>query len=71
MPLLRIRSSNLDANVPQFAAVASGGAYLLTSNTISSNATISSGYNALSIGPLNIVNNSNVVVSSGSRWLIL
>ena len=47
------------------------GAYLLNSNTVSSNVIIQNGYNALSVGPLNIANNVNVSVSTGSRWLIL
>ena len=44
---------------------------LLTSNTVSANYTVASGYNALSVGPTTVTSGISVTVTSGQRWLIL
>ena len=51
--------------------VSASGGYLLNSNTISSNVTLSSGFNALSVGPLTILANVVVTQANSTRWLIL
>ena len=43
----------------------------LNSNTISSNITISTGYNGFAVGPITIANNISVTVANNSRWVIL
>jgi len=51
--------------------VTASGGYLLNSNTITSNVTLASGYNALSVGPLTIAANVVVTQANSTRWLIL
>ena len=43
----------------------------VNANTISSNATISSGTNGISTGPITIANGISVTVATGSRWVIV
>ena len=43
----------------------------INANTISSNASIDSGTNGLSSGPITIANSISVTVATGSRWVIL
>jgi len=53
------------------SVVTASGGYLLNSNTITSNVTLASGYNALSVGPLTIAANVVVTQANSTRWLIL
>ena len=46
------------------------GIIRVNANTITTNATISSGYNASSAGPLLIANNVTITTSNGSVWTI-
>ena len=49
----------------------SANGYFINSNTITSNITVTSGNNALSIGPITVNNNVTTLVQSASRWIIL
>jgi hypothetical protein len=44
--------------------------FFLNSNTVSANVTIPSGYNAFAVGPLTQASNVQIVVSSGSKYVI-
>ena len=48
-----------------------GGSILTNTTTVTTNATISSGTNGLSVGPVTINNGITVTVANGQRWLIL
>jgi hypothetical protein len=48
-----------------------GGVVYENSTTISSNYTISSGKNGLSVGPITVASGVTVTVPSGKRWVIL
>ena len=49
----------------------SSNGYFINSNTVTSNITVSSGNNALSVGPLTINNNITTLIQTASRWVIL
>lgn len=57
-----------NANVTQVTAM---NGLFYNSNTVSSNATVGSGYNAMSAGNVTVANGVVVTVSSGSRWVII
>jgi trimeric autotransporter adhesin len=57
-----------NANVTQVTAM---NGLFYNSNTVSSNCTVGSGYNAMSAGNVTVANGVVVTVSSGSRWVIL
>ena len=40
-------------------------------SNVSANVTVSTGYNAMSVGPMTVANGVSVTVSSGQRWVIL
>lgn len=42
-----------------------------TTQTISSNYTITPGCSAMSVGPITIASGVNITISAGSRWAIL
>ena len=44
---------------------------ILNANTISSNITVPTGVNAISVGPMTIANGVSVTISTGNRWIIL
>jgi len=48
-----------------------GSPFMINSTTVSQNATIASGTNAQSVGPITINSGVAVTVSSGQRWLIV
>lgn len=50
--------------------VASNGLYL-NASTINNSYTISSGNNAMSVGPITVASGKSVTVSSGQRWVVL
>lgn len=47
------------------------GAIQINNNTITSNYTIMSGQNGLSVGPITVQSGSAVTVSNGQRWVVL
>ena len=57
-----------NANVTQVTAM---NGLFFNANTVSSNATVGSGYNAMSAGNVTVANGVTVTVSSGSRWVIV
>lgn len=57
-----------NANVTQVTAM---NGLFFNSNTVSSNCTVGSGYNAMSAGNVTVANGVSVTVSSGSRWVVL
>ena len=57
-----------NANVTQVTAM---NGLFYNSNTVSSNCTVGSGYNAMSAGNVTVANGVVVTVSSGSRWVII
>jgi hypothetical protein len=61
-------ATNATAISPVFAA--SNGLILNNAN-VSANYTIATGYNAMSVGPITVLANVAVTVSSGNRWLVL
>jgi len=46
-------------------------AFVETSTTITSNYTISTGYNAITAGPVSVANSVVVTIPSGSNWVIV
>jgi hypothetical protein len=57
-----------NANVTQVTAE---NGLFYNANVVSSNATVGSGYNAMSAGNVTVANSVTVTVSSGSRWVII
>ncbi len=57
-----------NANVTQVTAM---NGLFYNANVVSSNATVGSGYNAMSAGNVTVANSVTVTVSSGSRWVII
>ena len=57
-----------NANVTQVTAM---NGLFFNANTVSSNATVGSGYNAMSAGNVTVANGVTVTVSAGSRWVII
>lgn len=57
-----------NANVTQVTAM---NGLFFNANTVSSNTTVGSGYNAMSAGNVTVANGVSVTVSSGSRWVVL
>jgi hypothetical protein len=55
-------------------ATGPAGAYsgmVLHTDTITSNTTISSGNNAISVGPITQANNITITLASGQRWIVI
>jgi hypothetical protein len=50
--------------------VASNGLQL-NASTVNASYTISSGYNAMSVGPVTVASGKSVTVTSGQRWVVL
>ena len=57
-----------NANVTQVTAI---NGLFFNSNTVSSNCTVGSGYNAMSAGNVTVANGVTVTVSAGSRWVVI
>lgn len=57
-----------NANVTQVTAM---NGLFFNSNTVSSNCTVGSGYNAMSAGNVTVANGVTVTVSAGSRWVVI
>lgn len=49
----------------------SGGPFVETNLTVSSNYTISSGKSAMSVGPITVNNGVTITVPSGAKWVVL
>ena len=47
------------------------GPFQETQQTVNANVTITTGNNAISVGPVTIASGVTVVIPSGSKWLIL
>lgn len=56
-------------NVNAFQITVSNGLYY-NKNNVSTNTTVQTGYNAMSVGPISLANGVVVTVSSGSKWVI-
>ena len=56
---------------PAGRAVIGGEGYVENAYTINNSSSITSGSNAISVGPLTIASGVSVTVPSGSRWLVL
>lgn len=50
--------------------VTSGNGIFINSTTVSANATIGTGYNGMSVGPITIASGATVTVASGQRWVV-
>lgn len=48
-----------------------GSPFMINSTTVSQNATIASGTNAQSVGPITVASGVTVTVASGQRWLVV
>lgn len=57
-----------EATAPQM--VASNG-LLVNAQTVASDYTVSSGYNAVSAGPVSVASGITVTISSGSNWVVV
>lgn len=57
-----------NANVTQVTAM---NGLFFNANTVSSNTTVGSGYNAMSAGNVTVANGVTVTVSAGSRWVVI
>ena len=79
-PIVNVAANGRVTGISTVATAGSGGSannwysangYFINSNTITSNITVTSGNNALSIGPITVNNNVTTLVQSASRWIIL
>jgi hypothetical protein len=52
-------------------ALTANASILEINTTISGNVTISTGKNALSVGPITVLNGVNVTVPAGTRWVVI
>jgi hypothetical protein len=78
IPVITVNAQGQVTNVSNTIITASSGSgtvangtMLLFSNTITSNYTIASGNNALSVGPITLGNGNTVTLASGQRWIII
>lgn len=51
--------------------VTSGNGIFINSTTVSANATIGTGYNGLSVGPMTVASGVTVTVASGQQWVVM
>jgi len=63
-------SVNVASNLTASALTVSNG-LMFNSSNVSANTTVSTGYNAVSVGPMTLANNVTVTVASGQRWVVL
>lgn len=63
-----VQDTTLTANAPQIRA---SNGLLITSQTVTANATIASGDNAITPGPVSVASGITVTVSSGSVWVVV
>jgi hypothetical protein len=61
--------TNNDVVVP--GVVTSGNGLIINGTTVSDNATVGTGYNAFSVGPITVASGKTVTVASGQRWLVV
>jgi hypothetical protein len=67
-----VTGSYILGNGSQLTGVASGNTSIaITVTTISANATIASGQNGFSVGPVVTANNVQVSIADGQRWVII
>ena len=66
-----ITSSQLSGNLTFSGTITVGGGFILTPNTVTSNISIPTGYNASFVGPMIVANNVVVSTATGSRLVIL
>lgn len=52
-------------------AIISDGIFWQNANTVNSNQTVSTSYNAMSIGPITIANGITVTINDGAVWTII
>lgn len=78
MPISISGSGTISGDTSFTGNVAAGGTHTLTTvpnyrNTpnISSNYTITTAYNELSVGPINIQNGVTVEIADGANWVIV
>ena len=62
---------DINGNVEISGTLNSGSGVIENSATIAANITITSGSNAMSVGPITVDTGVTVTVSSGSRWVVL
>ena len=68
----QLLTSNGTGVAPTFQTAAAAPSVILeNAQTISSNYTVTSGYNGLSVGPVTVASGVTVTVGSGQRWLVL
>ena len=74
-PLITVNAEGQVTNISNVAftgsLTAGNGSVLLASNTVTSNVTVNSGFNALSIGPITVASGNTVTVAAGYRWIII
>jgi hypothetical protein len=59
-------------NIPQYSGGGGGSSVILENQrTISSNYTITDGYNGLSVGPVTVNTNVTVTVGTDERWVVM
>ena len=66
-----VGSGQLASNLTFSGTITVGGGFILTPNTVTSNVTIPTGYNASFVGPMIVANNVIVSTATGSRLVIL
>jgi hypothetical protein len=64
-------SKDVFCDYPAGRAVIGGQGYVENSYTISSSSSVTTGSNAISVGPLTINSGVSVTVPSGSRWVVI
>jgi len=60
-----------DGTTASWGTIVTSAPVSLNSSTISTNQTITNGYNGLSIGPITIGSNNTVTVANNQRWVII
>ena len=58
-------------NIPQYSGGGGSSVILENQRTISSNYTITDGYNGLSVGPVTVNASVGVTVGTGERWVVM
>jgi hypothetical protein len=64
-------SKDVFCTYPAERAVTGGMGYVETAHTVTNSSSISSGCNALSVGPISVGSGVSITVPSGSIWLVL
>ena len=71
MALTRVQGGLFGVNGSGNTATSLGTTIIENSNTVYSSYTLSTGSNALSVGPITILTGKSITVPTGQKWAIL